>query len=795
MATPLNIIGGWYSDVAKPWAQQDICNYIPFAAEMPGTLSAVKAVDAPGLKPFVEIASNGGIRGMRNVEGKLLVVAGTTLYQISNTGVAIPRGTIPGTGLVSIDYNQQGIANQVLIGNGSAGYVYDTSLLTLERITDPAFPGTKAVAYLDSYLLGVEPLGRFWFHSNLADAEDYNALDRYESETAPDRIVDLKTSNEEVVVFNQTTTDFFVNTGASTGTFQSKGVSMDVGCASAASVVKLDNTLFWLDNYGVFQRLNGYSPQPVSTRVLESAISRFDWTRCRAMTYQDKGRKIVYWTFPGLLTIGYDVTTGLWHRRQAYGKASDRLSCIVNWNRKWIGGDYQSGRLYELDWEYMLQVDQPHVRRVHTMPLQRNGNRLNLHRLKLQFDTGGPETIAIPFPAQPVPPTISGAAPDGILSIPYAGYTYTLTGDAPLTVTLRSGTLPPGLTISSAGVISAGTPTTLGAYAFTLRVTDTNGLWADLEDEIPVATLMMAMGQKAPPAPGGNASFIPSTNGTDWSAVPSAPGVAPDGNSQLIGGTDRFFCFAGAVPSYTVDVGANWVASSGSMGSATGGKGVYHKGLFIVPGTVDGYYQSVDEAVTFTLRAEPTYPRSQIFAANEDRVAVFSSYYNTIHYCDDADATTPTWLQTVAHGFSSWRAAFGGAGVIKFTGAIGGLPAVKCLNDDGTLTTETLPTFATATYGSALCFIETVGGDLVWVLGTDSGEIAYKVNEDPWVLSSDTMSVGCVDAMTNGAVIVMVADSSGSADGEIKYSVNGSTWTLAPLNTPMSLFSAAALTE
>lgn len=492
MPTPLNIIGGFYADEAKPWMQQDICNYIPFLAEQPGTLSPVKAVDAPGLKPSVEIASDGGVRGAKNVEGKLLVVAGSELYQISNTGVAIPRGTIPGTGLVSIDYNQRGIANEVLIGNGSAGYVYNTATLTLERITDEAFPGTKAVAYLDSYLLGVEPLGRFWFHSDLANASSYNSLDRYEAETAPDRIVTLAVSNEEVVVFGQTTTDFFVNTGEATGTFQSKGVSMDVGCASAASVVKLDNTLFWLDNYGVFQRLNGYSPQPVSTRVIESAISGFDWAKCRATVYQDKGRKIVYWTFPRGLTLGYDVTTGLWHRREAYGMTTDRISTITFWNRKWIAGDYASGRLYELDWDYMLQVDQPHVRKLKTAPLTADRNRLTLHMAELVFDTGGPETVAIPFPEQPDPPTISGAAPDGQIGTAYAGYAYTVAGTGALTVTLRSGTLPPGVTISTAGVLSATNPLDSGTYTFTLRVTDSTGLYAELTDTVVIAAVQYA---------------------------------------------------------------------------------------------------------------------------------------------------------------------------------------------------------------------------------------------------------------------------------------------------------------
>ncbi len=43
---------------------------------------------------------------------------------------------------------------------------------------------------------------------------------------------------------------------------------------------------------------------------------------------------------------------------------------------------------------------------------------------------------------------------------------------APYTFSLASGTLPPGLALSTAGALS-GTPTTAGTYQFTLGVKDT----------------------------------------------------------------------------------------------------------------------------------------------------------------------------------------------------------------------------------------------------------------------------------------------------------------------------------
>ncbi|WP_448112323.1 putative Ig domain-containing protein [Mesorhizobium amorphae] len=57
-------------------------------------------------------------------------------------------------------------------------------------------------------------------------------------------------------------------------------------------------------------------------------------------------------------------------------------------------------------------------------------------------------------------------------------------GTAPYVYTLETGTLPPGLSLSSGGLLS-GTPTTLGSYTFTMKVQDsttilTGGVWLKL---------------------------------------------------------------------------------------------------------------------------------------------------------------------------------------------------------------------------------------------------------------------------------------------------------------------------
>jgi large repetitive protein len=66
------------------------------------------------------------------------------------------------------------------------------------------------------------------------------------------------------------------------------------------------------------------------------------------------------------------------------------------------------------------------------------------------------------------------APPSGSVGIAYS-YTLTATGGTtPYTWSVNAGTLPPGITLSSAGVLS-GTPTTTGSYPFTVNVVDANG--------------------------------------------------------------------------------------------------------------------------------------------------------------------------------------------------------------------------------------------------------------------------------------------------------------------------------
>ncbi|MGC4154440.1 MAG: invasin domain 3-containing protein [Propionicimonas sp.] len=82
-------------------------------------------------------------------------------------------------------------------------------------------------------------------------------------------------------------------------------------------------------------------------------------------------------------------------------------------------------------------------------------------------------------------PTLTGAPADGTVGTPFS-YTFTTTGVPPVSsVTLSAGSLPPGLTLSTAGVLS-GTPTQAGTYTFTLEAENGTGVTAELDVELTI---------------------------------------------------------------------------------------------------------------------------------------------------------------------------------------------------------------------------------------------------------------------------------------------------------------------
>lgn len=388
MLSPVDIVGGAYKDDTRAFDQQDCVNWIPEAAASSGARSKSILRTPPGLTR-IGGAETGVVRGLRNVEGDLYAVIAGSLYSVADDYTLTSLGSIDGVARVSMTHNQIAGGYELVVSTGTTGYVYNTATSTFAQITDVDFPGTIICDYINSYVAHIAPDRRYWFHSDLAAATSYLSTDRYEAEASPDLLVTLIVDHQQVIVFGERTTQFFVNEPTDTAAFQnSSGTVLEQGCGARHSPVKLDNSVLWLGNDGRVYRLNGYTAVPISTHAIEQAISGLDWSEAFGMAWTDRGHSVYYLTFPEGFTWGYDVASGLWHRRESYQLDRWRVNCMTYWNNKWVCGDYTNGSLYFLDWDVQTENDAPMISKRVTGYLADSENELYLNTVALVMSTG-----------------------------------------------------------------------------------------------------------------------------------------------------------------------------------------------------------------------------------------------------------------------------------------------------------------------------------------------------------------------------------------------------------------------
>lgn len=275
--------------------------------------------------------------------------------------------------------------------------------MALVQITDPAFPGAKSIDFIGQRIVFVEPQGRYWGWSDLTDALSYNALNVAQAETTPDRIVGLCVSGNEVLIFGERTIEPWASAPTDTATFQLRaGSVIESGCGATDSIKRLDNSVFYLTNNGQVARLEGYTPRVVSTMAIEADIRERNWSKAFATTWEDNGHCVYYLTFPDGHTWGYDVRQGKWHRRESYGFNRWRVNCMVKSNGRWMAGDFQSGRVYEVEWRSVYESCEIMPRRFTSGVLHSATNRITVDAFSLTAATGQPALS--PTSAPPPPP-------------------------------------------------------------------------------------------------------------------------------------------------------------------------------------------------------------------------------------------------------------------------------------------------------------------------------------------------------------------------------------------------------
>lgn len=308
--------------------------------------SAVLLTRSPGVHAWTTVGT-GPIHGAHAALGYVFIVSGTKLYKVDSAQTATELGDIGTVGNLDMDSN----GTYVVVVNAPNAFYTDGT--TFAQITDVDFTsrGAADVEFVDNWLLFREPNSGRFFAADLGSATSFDALNFATAEGFPDDLVGIKVDHRDVMLFGSETVELWSNTGIAGFPFErATNGFIEIGCLNGRTVVKQDNSVFWLaDDYTV-RRLEGNVPQRVSTHSVEQSIVGATIDSARAFAYSQDGHLFYVLSFPEVTWV-YDATTMAWHERQSYGEDNWSVGCHAQAFGLELVGDATSNKVGYLDSE------------------------------------------------------------------------------------------------------------------------------------------------------------------------------------------------------------------------------------------------------------------------------------------------------------------------------------------------------------------------------------------------------------------------------------------------------------
>lgn len=310
----------------------------------------------PGLDLFVDFGATpcrGGIEFAKN--NVAYVVHRGTFWEINNAGTMTIRGMLlTASGRVSMAHN----GTQVMIVDGTDGYIYDTTSFVFAQITDGDFPANATTCtYLSRrFLVSVLNSGRFYW-SDIDNGLSWDSLNFANAEAGPDPLQAVYASNGQAILLGSETTEFWGNSGVADPAFVAlQGNATEWGLAATWSIAKYDNSFACLmknrmSGEVMVAQMNGYLPKKLSSVDLDEIINGYDSVSdASAYSYMRGGHPMLVMNFPSAeATWLLDGSTGIATPLKSFGIARHLAEFSFNLGKRTIVADYNDGKLYALN--------------------------------------------------------------------------------------------------------------------------------------------------------------------------------------------------------------------------------------------------------------------------------------------------------------------------------------------------------------------------------------------------------------------------------------------------------------
>ena len=208
-----------------------------------------------------------------------LRVSGDRLIEVAKDGSTNIVGVIPGSSQVSLPYS---FITQGIVSDGRF-WLYDGSTLT--EVLDPDLGSPIDAVFINGVYFFTD--GETLYHTDSSSEQAIDPLAFATSEFSPDRTVGLlKNKQNQVVVFNRFSTEFFVDspTSDNSGAFlfrfrRVEGKAVKVGIVGTHAKCEMDGQIFIVGNRKEespsVHILAGGTEQTIATREIDKIISEY----------------------------------------------------------------------------------------------------------------------------------------------------------------------------------------------------------------------------------------------------------------------------------------------------------------------------------------------------------------------------------------------------------------------------------------------------------------------------------------------------------------------------------------
>lgn len=263
-------------------------------------------------------------RWIGSFNNRLFCVIGNGFYEYDPVFDELTtHGSLSSTsGMVKILFN--GVMLHIL--DGVSSKLFDLETDTFSTLVEDDWEQAVTGTFQDGYGIYPVPNSSQFMVSELNDFGTFIPTTRGAISIAGEQLVGVQANSLDIWMFGQTKSEVWRNNGGNPNIPNScplerlQGSSIDRGCASAASICQVDNTIIWLSrtSQGVAEvvALDNFKPFVISTEALHQEWNRYDTvTDAEAYAYTYQGHTFYVITFLSAnKTWSFDLMTQQWHR-------------------------------------------------------------------------------------------------------------------------------------------------------------------------------------------------------------------------------------------------------------------------------------------------------------------------------------------------------------------------------------------------------------------------------------------------------------------------------------------------